>query len=450
MGGNLSNVLLISYDNDSYIPFFPINLFYLAGALKKAKHTVGIWLQDIHHGKEEALTKILDENPFDVVGLGFCGGYWQYEKAKKISRAVNASKRRKEINYSLGGHGPAGEPEFFRRIMGADSIVCGDGEKAIVQIADKETSGILQGEPCTKDEAPLEIYDELFPIMIYKLIRWPTSERTDYCFPILSSRGCKWNCSFCFRMREGFHERSVEAIIEEIKFLHNQFQINHFQFADELLMSSERRVEIICNSILGLPFKMKWDCNGRLNYASPLVLKLMKESGCQYVNYGIESLDQKILNQMGKGLTLDQIHNGVEATLHGKISPGLNFIWGFPGDTEENLFKMVDFLIKYDTCDELRTIRPVTPYPGCRLYKQAIEQGLVKDAEDFYENKHKNSDLISVNLMDIPTDVAHEMLWEANSRLIQNYLDKRRDKMEGEMEKLYFYGNTKFRGFRMV
>ena len=176
----------------------------------------------------------------------------------------------------------------------------------------------------------------------------------------------------------------------------------------------------------------------------------MKNAGCNYVNYGIESLDQKILNQMGKGLTLDQIHNGVEATLHGKISPGLNFIWGFPGDTEENLFKMVDFLKKYDPCDELRTIRPVTPYPGCRLYEQSIKQGLIKDSEEFYEIKHKNSDLISVNLMDISTDEAHEMLWEANSRLVQNYLDKRRDKMEDEMEKLYFYNNTKFRGFRAV
>ena len=446
----MANVLLISYDNDSYIPFFPMNLFYLAGVLKKAKHTVGIWLQDIHHGREEALTKILDENPFDVVGLGFCGGYYQYGKAKKISKAIAESKRREKINYVLGGHGPAGATDFFLTKMEADSIVVGDGENAIIEIASSNKRGIIYGEPCIQDEAPLEIYDELFPIMIYKLIRWPTSERTDYCFPILSSRGCKWNCSFCFRMREGFHERNVEAIIEEIKFLHNQFQINHFQFADELLMGSERRVEKICEAILILPFKIKWDCNGRLNFAESKTLEIMKTSGCEYVNYGIESLNQKILNQMGKGLTLDQIYNGVEATLHGKISPGLNFIWGFPGDTEENLFKMVDFLIKYDPCDELRTIRPVTPYPGCRLYKQAIEQGLVKDAEDFYENKHKNSDLISINFMDMPIEMVYQKLLSANLQLIQNYYEKRQKGVRRQANDLYLHGNTSFRGFRAV
>ena len=74
----MANVLLIIYDNGSHIPFFPQGVFYLTCALKKAGHTVGIWHQDIHHGDASELTPILDENPFDVVGLGFVAGYWQY------------------------------------------------------------------------------------------------------------------------------------------------------------------------------------------------------------------------------------------------------------------------------------------------------------------------------------------------------------------------------------
>lgn len=440
----MAKVLLIAYDNGSHIPFFPINLFYLMGALVKEKHQVGLWHQDIHHGKEEALTKILDENPFDVVGLGFSGGYYQYEKAKLISAAVNRSKRRKEFRYVLGGHGPGAVPDYFLGCLNADTVIVGDGEHGIME----NKKGVVQGRPCDQDEAPLNCY-RYFPMDIYRLIRWPTSSGTDFCFPILSSRGCKWNCSFCYRMRDGFYERSVEAIIEEIKYLHREYHINHFQFADELLMSSEKRTEEICEVILGLSFKIKWDCSGRLNFATSKILQKMRKCGCEYINYGIESLDQTILNEMGKGLSLNQIVSGVEATRACNLSPGLNLIWGFPGDTTENLSKAVEFIKKYDPGDELRTIRPVTPYPGTRLYKQAIEKGLLEGPEDFYEKKHKNSDLFTINFMDIPTDVAHKKLYSANVRLLENYLQKRGEKTQKAARGMYFEGRA-FRGFRSV
>ncbi len=446
----MAKVLLISYDNDSHIPFFPINLFYLAGTLKKANHTVGIWLQDIHHGREEALTQILDENPFDVVGLGFVAGYYQYAKAKKISEAVNNSKRRKEFNYVLGGHGPAAEWEYFIRVMGADTVVIGDGEKAICDIASSNVKGCVQGDPTEDSESPIGLLEELFPVQVYRLIRLPTSARTSFNWPILSSRGCLWKCSFCFRMRSGFYARSTESIIHEIKYLHTHFGINHFQFADELLMSSKERTAEICNAILKLNFKMKWDCNGRLNFLDRKISSLMKESGCEYVNLGIESLDQKILNQMGKGLSVNQIYQGVEAALREGLSLGLNFIWGFPGDTEENLLEAVKFLTAYDPCDELRTIRPVTPYPGCRLYKLATEKGLLEGPEDFYERKHKNSDLFTVNFTEYPLKVAHEMLYTANSHLLMNYYRKRQAETLMQAHKLYRDGDASFRGFRTV
>ncbi len=445
----MASVLLISYDNDSYIPLFPQNIFYLMGALKKRGHTVGIWYQDVHHEPDEGLKKILDQNYFNVVGIGAVAGYYPYRKLKSLSKVINSHKNRKKIHYVLGGHGPAGAPEFFLKKMGADAVVIGEGEQAICDIAEKGTKGIVRAGNVNGDYPSLDCYQS-FPMDIYRLNRCPTSNRTEFTMPILSSRGCKWKCSFCYRMREGFHEREIPAIMEEIKFLHKNYQISHFDFEDELLMASEKRTEEICEAILRLPFVIKWDCNGRLNYAKPQILCLMKKSGCEYVNYGIESLNQKILNQMGKGLNLDQIYQGVETTLNVGLSPGLNLLWGFPGDTEQNLKDEVKFLMEHDPCDELRTIRPVTPYPGCRLFDEAVEKGLCKNAEDFYENKHKNSDLISINFMDIPTKDAHTMLFGANEELIENYVGKKTKKTLDSASRLYLLGDTSFRGFRPV
>lgn len=445
----MANILLISYDNGSHLPFFPMNLFYLYGHLIKPNiHNVGLWHQDLHHGPDDGLLQILNTNPWDIVGIGAVAGYYQYKKLKSLSAVINASTRRDKFQYVLGGHGPAAEPEYFIKAMGSNSVVVGDGENGMDQIL-SGGNGIIYGKPWEEDSAPLDLYNKM-PMDIYKLIRWPTSERTDFCFPILSSRGCKFNCSFCYRMREGYHLRAVEAIIEEIRYLHKHFLINHFQFADELLMASEARTAEICAALLALPFKIKWDCNGRLNYAKTDLLNLMKRSGCEYINYGIESLDQGLLNEMHKALTVERIHQGVEDTLKAGISPGLNFIWGFPGDTIANLWKAVNFIKKYDPCHELRTIRPVTPYPGTQLYKNAIKNGLLGGPEDFYEAKHVNSDLFTVNFTDIPTKDAHKALNNANIGLIENYLQKRGERQAKAAHKLYLNGDASFRGFREV
>ena len=157
-----------------------------------------------------------------------------------------------------------------------------------------------------------------------------------------------------------------------------------------------------------------------------------------------------MLNDMGKGLTVEQIHSGVIETLRLGMSPGLNLLWGFPGDSVDNLWLAVEFLRKYDPCDELRTIRPVTPYPGTPLFDLAVKDGLLKDAEDFYERAHVNSDLIAVNFMDIPTDLAHEYLFRANKKLVENYLEKRGARQVDAAARMYLKGDTSFRGFRSV
>jgi radical SAM superfamily enzyme YgiQ (UPF0313 family) len=175
----------------------------------------------------------------------------------------------------------------------------------------------------------------------------------------------------------------------------------------------------------------------------------MKKAGCVYINYGIEAFDDHILRNMNKALTTKQVVEGIRATLDAGITPASNIIFGNIGENRETLQKGVDFLLNYyaDSA-EMRTIRPVTPYPGSPLYYYAIEKGLLKDCEDFYENKHINSDLLAVNVSEISDDEFHQCLFEANSTLINNYFEKLRASYLQQMKRLYFDKNANFRGFR--
>ena len=448
-------VLLIAYDNGSHIHFPPHGLMYLTSVLQKQKIHVDIWQQDIEHYPAEKLTEYLDMNNYDIVGLGFIAGYYQYKVAKQLAAAVNASKNRGAFSFILGGHGPAAAPKFFMNKLESDSVFVGESILSIIDYINCAEEGVYECDHLVNpDYLPLPAFKS-FPMKIYRLIRWPTSKTTDFCFPVLSGMGCKWSCSFCYRMDKGFRPRTAESVIDEISYLWRNYRINHFQFSDELFMSSEKRVLHFCEKMLESPLiqeikDFKYDCNGRLNFAKPDVLRIMKKSGCEYVNYGIESLNKEVLNNIKKGLTAEMIVQGVEFTLAAGLSPGINFMWGNIGDTPETLEEAADFIIKYNPGHELRTIRPVTPYPGSPLFDEAIKRGLVDDVEDFYENKHVNSDLISCNFMDLSTDEAHNLLYKANLRIMQAHYEKVRGEVNRESFNCYMGCNNGFRGFRSV
>jgi len=416
-------ILLVAYDNDSYIHYFPLGLAYVASKLESEGHEVNIYRQDMYHLPESHLAQKLKAKSYDVVGVGMCAGYYQYAKLLKIAEVVRDS----DAELWLGGHLVTPDRSYFKEKTGA-TYIC-EGEYDYSE---------------NVDDIAYPAWD-LFDIDYYSLMRHPCAENRDRCFPVLSGRGCPFRCNFCYRMVEGYRPRSIASIKEEVEILTKDYHINYIIFADELLMvNAERPIEI---AEMLKPFGIKWKCDGRLNFAKPKILKAMKDSGCVFINYGIESVDDQVLANMNKKLNYNQIVKGIEATLEAGISPGLNIIWGNIGDTLDSLWRGVDFLAKYDNHAQLRTIRPVTPYPGCDLYYYAIEEGLLSGIDDFYQ-KHINSDLASVQFTNLSDEDFHSHLREANSILINRYLKEKGREYYRDLLALYKDRNTTFRGFR--
>lgn len=461
-------VLLVVYDNGSYDHTFPMGLGALAGVLKKDGHEISVWNQDMHHWPDDYLRTFLDQNKFDVVILSVIAGYYQYIRVKKLSEAINNSKNRPF--YAMGGYGPTPEPEFWLKKSGCDVVCMGEGEiiisKLMEAVESKKSLESVPGVAWLEDgklqqtERPDLIEDldslppipyELFPMDYYRLLRMPKVKGTDFVFPMMSARGCSFKCNFCYRMDAGYRMRSPKDLLDEIEMLHNEYGITYIAFQDDLLMSSVTHTEEVCKEFLKRDLPIRWNCNGRLNYCSEELLQLMKDAGCHFINYGIESMDQTVLNNMKKGLRPEMIVQGIEDTLKVGISPGLNFIFGNHGDNKETIKKAVDFLLKYDDFSQKRTIRPVTPYPGSPLYYDAIEMGLLDKedpCEDFYERKHLNSDLICCNFTELSDEEFYECLRWANETLMKNYYDKQRNSTIEQINHLYKTKDVTFRGFR--
>ena len=249
-------ILLVVYDNDSHISWFPQGLSYIAAVLRQHGYEIEIYNQDWHHYPDSHLTQYLDEHKFDVIGVSVIGGYYQYRKLNSLSQAINASKQRPF--YIIGGHGPSPDPEFFLKKTKADVVVMGEGEVTIVELLealgskkslnhvngiafrDGDTVVINEPRPLIKDidTIPFPAYD-LFPVEYHRLMRIiPYLKPSEFVMPVLTGRGCKFQCNFCYRMDKGLRIRKNEAIIEEIKYLKQQYNIRGFLFSDELLMTS--------------------------------------------------------------------------------------------------------------------------------------------------------------------------------------------------------------------
>jgi anaerobic magnesium-protoporphyrin IX monomethyl ester cyclase len=228
------------------------------------------------------------------------------------------------------------------------------------------------------------------------------------------------------------------------------YNLNSICFRDELLMVSEKRTVEFAERMIKEDLGIKFDIDGRLRVAkrAPYVLKLLAKAGCVYVNYGVESLDQQVLNNMNKLQTVEEIYDGVKATREAGIHSGLNVMFGNVGDNKETAKKTVDFLKEFDTYGEMRTLKPVTPYPGSPLYELAKRNGLIEGCKDFYENKHLNSDRLAANFTELSDNEFYGVLLDCNKELIHDYYKAKEKENIQAHERLYLEGDTTFRGVR--
>lgn len=143
-------VLLIAYDNDSYVPQFPLGLAYIASAIRNQGHQVEIYQQDIYHYTDKQLTEHINKTKPDVVGIGMCGGYYQYKRFKEISNAIGNAQH-KPI-FIAGGHMFSPEPRFFLENFNLDYVIIGEGEQTIAELLTFKNISSVKGIAYLEDD----------------------------------------------------------------------------------------------------------------------------------------------------------------------------------------------------------------------------------------------------------------------------------------------------------
>jgi len=464
-------VLFIIHDVYQEDNRFPLGVAYLSAVLDEKGAYVEAYCMDVFHYTNEELAEHLQKNRYDLIGVGFLAARFK-ETIIDLCKVIN--KNKKDAWLVLGGQGASPIPEYILRKVNADIVMIGEAENSIVDLLECKITNsnlirvdgiafeddnkfkITNKNKVVKDldSLPFPLWN-IFPMDKYlSCVKGSYQEPYEKRMDLVSSRGCINKCNFCYRLEKGIRFRSVANVVEEIKTLKERYGVNYFSFLDELFVISKKRLLEFEKALNDANLKIKFgDCDARANMIDEDTVDILKRCGCQSLIIGFESSNDKVLKLMNKHVTVEENVKALKVLKKAEMHSSINFIWNNFGDDEESLKKNVELIKKYNTYRHCRTIRPVTPYPGSDLYYKLIEMGELKDAEDFFE-RFKNSDLMTVNLMDVSDEEAYKLLLEANKDLIMDYYEhtgkdvSEAMKLIKEFEDLYSGEKLAFRGAR--
>lgn len=200
---------------------------------------------------------------------------------------------------------------------------------------------------------------------------------------VISSRGCPINCSFCsasamFGTQLTF--RSAQHIVDEIEILLKEYQYQGVKFFDSTLTLHRNHIEALCAEIQRRRLKFPWECEIRVNGMSLDLLRTMKNAGCYYVDFGVESASPSVLKSMHKGITLEQVENVFRWTKELGISTKVFFTFGHIDETLEDSRMTVEFMEKNaQYISVAATGIGIRIYPGTEVEKFARSSGVLKN-----------------------------------------------------------------------
>lgn len=295
----------------------------------------------------------------------------------------------------VGPHVSVHDEETLKIAAGAvDSVVRGEYDYAVRDLARaldggsdlRTVEGLTwrDGNDIVKNPVrpPIENLDDLpFPAWHHLDVR--RYRNNTYLYPYIdqiSGRGCPNQCTFC-QWPQVMHGRryrfcSPERVVAELLNNFERYRVKEVFFEDDTLTALRPRLRKVCELILDSGKRVTWSCNSRVDWDDLELMKLMKEAGCRMLLLGPESGSQDILNNVHKGITLEQTRQFVSQAKKAGLNTHACWVIGLPGETRESIEKTISFAKEIDT-DTIQA-SSVMPQVGTELYDWAVEQGYLK------------------------------------------------------------------------
>jgi anaerobic magnesium-protoporphyrin IX monomethyl ester cyclase len=355
-----------------------LNIGYLASYLK-----LHLGINDIsfYSGFFDSDDEIITAcSKADIIGFSVTSP--QMKHALMLSTAIKKNNPHSWIVY--GGVHASALPDDVLQNPVVDAVVIGEGELSFSAIVKGNRSRKIYTEYVKNlDELP---FPDRLVIKQERNIQQAYNDNGIRIASIFSSRGCPYKCVFCAShcvWSRHVRFRSHENILDEFERLVKDLRIDFVKFSDDTFTIRKKLVQYFCEEKMRRKNKTPWGCNIRVD-TDEETLKLMKAANCREVWIGVESGSQKILKQMRKGITVEQVKNIFQITKKIGFYRRAYMLLGMPEESKKDI-NCTENLVKIIEPDAVGfTI--LAPYPGTQFYNPLVHNNVDWSLVDEYNN----------------------------------------------------------------
>lgn len=370
---------------------FPIGIGSIAGYLEEYGHEVDVVEPDINKIDHKGLVEIVKINGYKLIGISAftTNIVHAYKTADSLKSAFP------DIKIVIGGAHATLFPELtLKECPSIDYLITNEGEvplRDLIEVLDG--SGSIKRIPnlyyrkgseiCfTNQQVEWLNLDDL-PVFPYHKFDYnlytpaPSLRKKLPTFSYMAQRGCPYQCSFCDTRTHGrrVRYRSVNKVLEDLAFLKSNYNVKGIIFEGSNFTANAGWVSELCEGLIERNLNLSWYCMGRVDFNVELI-PLMKRAGLWCMSFGIESANSQTLQRMKKKVTSIQVKSTLEILKKNKIITTGSFILGYPGETKDDVLNTIKF-----SCDlplDIAVYFIPVPFPGTKLYNDAIEFGGLK------------------------------------------------------------------------
>jgi len=331
---------------------FPISLGYITASL--IKQGIDVILEDFTINKPKSLKQIvnlIERFHPQIVGLSA----YQKNMGKVLAMAELTKKINPKIVTIIGGPQVTFMPNEALLEMPSIDVICkGEGEVVLPALSEciKRKRGMeaIKGIAFKKNNIVVETKQEKLK---KNLDDFPSPYQTgvfnfsDYkVATMLTSRGCCFNCSFCYTPRAFqsiIRYHSSQRILEDINICIKN-NIREFFFCDPNFTFDKTRVREILDGII----KERWDidiwCETRTDLVDRDILTRMAKGGVRQIAYGLETADKNVLKTINKKVDLEQFKKVVKMTQDLGIKVEAFTLYALPKQTYKSAYQTLEFV----------------------------------------------------------------------------------------------------------
>jgi anaerobic magnesium-protoporphyrin IX monomethyl ester cyclase len=372
---------LLLRGNDRNNPCIPYGLLFIATVLKMKGYRVMIFDRNV---ESRDFSETLSSFRPDVVGFSVLTG-------EMLRDAITMSKEVRAYNGTTpvvwGGVHPTLLP--FQTIVSPyiDYVVVGEGEYTFLEflrrLDDKTGIGAVpgicyiskeDGKPAHTGDRPFIDNLDILPDPDWELLDIPAYKSN---ITLNSSRGCPYRCTFCYNQKFNKGRRSefsAPRVVGWMEYLYHKYGIRHFNIMEDNFTFNRKRLDEFLELLILKRMKVTWECESRITGMPKELFIKMKQAGCDYLNFGVESGSPRILRFLKKDITTDKVKTVIGWCRDIGIHPKINMMFGLPEETDEDVGMSFDLIRQ---CKPFFVVaNAYRPFPGTELFDYCIERGL--------------------------------------------------------------------------